>query len=327
MTGFINIYWECIADMVSFIVIGWNEGWRLTLCFESIFDAVKENCLSDFEVIYVDSKSIDASIDTAKRYSTIRIFCIEGKCNAAIARNVGAGEAKGDILVFIDGDMKLDAGFLASAIRDNGNLIYPFLTGIYKHCYYDWHNVVQKEKVFDTITNDLFVKTTGGFFVITKELWQKVGGIDVRLDRNEDIDLGLRLCKINMPPLKLAKICINHYTFADRLTDNLLEYAFYYRYSSVVARRHLLNIHYLPMFLRMNYTSIFLFAALILSLVNVYFLPLYALLILMRAFMNRTNRSIVMMLHYFLRDVVFVFSFFLYYPNASAVLYRKCSDD
>lgn len=313
--------------MVSFIVIGRNEGWRLSLCFESIFDAVKENCLTDFEVIYVDSKSIDASIDTAKRYSTIRIFCIGGKCNAAIARNVGAGEAKGDILVFIDGDMKLDAGFLTSAIRDNGNLIYPFLTGIYKHCYYDWHNVVQKEKVFDTITNDLFIKTTGGFFVITKELWQKVEGIDVRLDRNEDIDLGLRLCKINMPPLKLAKICINHYTFADRLTDNLLEYAFYYRYSSVVARRHLLNIHYLPMFLRMNYTSIFLFAALILSLVNVYFLPLYALLILMRAFMNQTNRSIVMMLHYFLRDAVFVFSFFLYYPNTSAVLYRKCSDN
>lgn len=313
--------------MISFIVIGQNEGWRLSLCLKSVFDSANKSWITDFEVIYVDSSSVDDSIEIAKGYGKIKIIQIEGKCSAAIARNIGAQEAKGDILAFLDGDMKLHTDFLCKAISENGNLIYPFLTGAYNHCYYDLNHRVIGVKSFDIVKDNILVKVTGGFFMVTKALWQKVGGMDSRLDRNEDLDLGLRLCQINMPPLKLAKTCIDHYTFKDKLSANLLKCALYYRFSAVVARKHLLNIHYWPMALRMNYTSFFLFAAILLSLVTSYFLLLYVLLILVRAFANEANRNSKMIVYYCLRDIVFVVCFFTYYPGSSEIMYKACSVD
>lgn len=309
--------------MISFIVIGRNEGWKLVLCLDSVIDTTKKNHIDDFEILYIDSLSTDDSVSIAKGYDKIRVFEITGKCSAAIARNIGAKEANGNILVFLDGDMKLNADFLCMAISENEKLIYPYLTGIYNHCHYNNHNTVIKERALNLANNE-FIKVTGGFFIITKMLWQKVGGMDNRLDRNEDIDLGLRLCKINVPPLMLAKVCINHYTSDNKMITDLLKYAFYYRYPSVLTRKHLLNIHYLPMFLRMNYTSIFLFVAIFFSFVDYYCILLYVLLILIRAFANQANRNVVMILHYLLRDVVFLFSFFTYYPGKSKVSYKEC---
>lgn len=280
----------------------------------------------DFEIIYVDSQSTDDSIKIAQGFDKIKIFGIEGKCSAAIARNVGAKEAEGDILVFLDGDMKLNTDFLLQAMKENGSLIYPFLTGVYLHCYYDRNYTVKKEKVFNAISDNTFVKSVGGFFTITKKLWQQVGGMDNRLDRNEDIDLGLRLCKINKPPLMLATKCINHYTCINKFADHLLKGALYYRYSSVLARKHLLNIHYSPMFIRGNYTSILLFAVVISSFINLYFILPYIALILVRAFVNKTNRSIKMIVYYFLRDFVFMITFFFYYPVNPQVSYKTVSN-
>lgn len=93
--------------MISFIIIGRNEGWRLEKCFTSVFKTIKKDNIESFEVIYVDSKSTDNSVNVAKSYEEIKVFQIVGVCNAAIARNVGAKEAKGDILFFIDGDMEI----------------------------------------------------------------------------------------------------------------------------------------------------------------------------------------------------------------------------
>lgn len=280
--------------------------------------------MMDFEIIYVDSRSTDDSIKIAQGFDKIRIFRIEGKCSAAIARNIGAKEAVGDILVFLDGDMKLDTGFLALAMNHN-KLIYPFITGMYWHCYYDSSNNVIKVKSFDSSHNETFVESVGGFFIITKKLWQQVGGMDNRLVRNEDIDLGLRLCKISTPPLKLSAKCINHYTCINGFTAHLLKSAFYYRYSSVLARKHLFNIHYLPMFLRMNYTSVLFFAVVILSFINLYFILPYALLISVRALGNKANRSVKMILYYLLRDITFVAYFFIYYPIYPSTYYREYS--
>ena len=52
--------------MISFIVIGRNEGWKLTKCFESIYDTINYNKLINYEIIYVDSASTDDSIDRQK---------------------------------------------------------------------------------------------------------------------------------------------------------------------------------------------------------------------------------------------------------------------
>jgi len=103
--------------LISFIIIGRNEGWKLTHCLESIFKSAISNLLSYYEVIYVDSQSTDDSIVRANKFANIRIFLITGKYNAAIGRNIGAKEAKGDFLFFLDGDMELHPEFIKEALR------------------------------------------------------------------------------------------------------------------------------------------------------------------------------------------------------------------
>ena len=76
------------------------KGWKLNRCFESIFSTIDFNSINKYEIIYVDSKSHDNSIDIARKFKKIKIFSITGICNAAIARNIGAKEANGDCFIF-----------------------------------------------------------------------------------------------------------------------------------------------------------------------------------------------------------------------------------
>ena len=115
--------------MISFILVGPNEGWKLTKCIESVFATVKHNQLKEYEVIYVDSQSIDDSIERAKAFSAIKIFQITGRANAAIARNIGAKESKGDVLFFIDGDMEIQVDFLPIVYNEEDGLLFNFVSG------------------------------------------------------------------------------------------------------------------------------------------------------------------------------------------------------
>ena len=97
--------------MVSFIIIGKNEGWRLLKSVESVYNAIELNKLENAEVIYVDSKSSDGSLSKIKKYDRLKIVLIEGEANAAIARNIGFLEPTKQNLIFIDGDMEIKSAF------------------------------------------------------------------------------------------------------------------------------------------------------------------------------------------------------------------------
>ena len=66
---------------ISFIIIGRNEGWKLKLSLNSIFDTIKYYNIEEItETIYVDSNSEDNSIDIAKGFPLTNIIRITGKC-------------------------------------------------------------------------------------------------------------------------------------------------------------------------------------------------------------------------------------------------------
>ena len=89
--------------MISFIIIGRNEGWKLKKCILSVITTIQVNKLQKYDIIYVDSKSSDNSIEIAKEFKQVKVYKITGDTNAAIARNIGASEAKGEYFFFIDG--------------------------------------------------------------------------------------------------------------------------------------------------------------------------------------------------------------------------------
>ena len=67
--------------MISFIVIGKNEGWKLSKCIQSIYDTIEYNKLNNSEIIYVDSSSTDKSIEKARKFKKIEIFQLTGYVN------------------------------------------------------------------------------------------------------------------------------------------------------------------------------------------------------------------------------------------------------
>ena len=76
--------------MIGFIIIGKNEGQKLVRCINSIVKTVEENNIGDYDIIYVDSKSTDNSIELVKGLNEkVKIFRVTGKSSPAIGRNIG----------------------------------------------------------------------------------------------------------------------------------------------------------------------------------------------------------------------------------------------
>lgn len=97
--------------MISVIIPTYNEEKVLSDCIESL----GFQTLTDFEIIVVDDGSTDGTLEILKNLEKLLPsfkFFQENHKGAGAARNLGAGHAKGEILVFVDADMTFDKNFL-----------------------------------------------------------------------------------------------------------------------------------------------------------------------------------------------------------------------
>ena len=259
--------------MISFVIIGKNEGERLEKSILSVLNVIKLDYIKESEIIYVDSNSSDDSLSIAKSMG-VRTFLITGECNAAIARNIGAKESKGDILFFLDGDMEILPGFLHNIIKD-GNMIYPFVSGIFDDVVYnqEWEYQHTSRRIkLNEGDADLIEYTTGGLFIIERALWEKVGGMDSRFTKSQDYDLGLRLAKLGIPLHRKAILLAKHHTvsyYRRKWNPSIKKYA------SLIFRKHLLNPYCYETVIRGQYTSIALLISICMSVISPSFLLLY----------------------------------------------------
>lgn len=102
-----------VAPQVSVVVIGRNEGERLVRCLASVLAADWHGI--SHEVIYVDSCSRDDSLIQARRQGALALLLDDASPCASKARNLGWHAARGDCILFLDGDTELDAGFVRLA--------------------------------------------------------------------------------------------------------------------------------------------------------------------------------------------------------------------
>jgi glycosyltransferase involved in cell wall biosynthesis len=166
---------------ISVIIPTYNEERSIQDCLGSL-DKQK---YSDFEVIVVDDGSTDETMERVNSFSSrnfqLRVLKQKHK-GAGAARNLGASEAHGDILVFVDADMTFERVFLRK-------LVAPIVAGKAGGTFSgeefvsNWENVwsrswninegwkerrrhkkidLNSQKVFRAIKKSLFVKA-GGF--------------------------------------------------------------------------------------------------------------------------------------------------------------------
>lgn len=101
---------------LSVIIPSYNEEKTIAECLASL----DQQTYPDFEIIVVDDGSTDKTPKILKdlkgKLGNIKTMQQKHK-GPGTARNMGAKEAKGDVLVFVDADMTFDRNFLKNLVR------------------------------------------------------------------------------------------------------------------------------------------------------------------------------------------------------------------
>ena len=93
---------------VSIIIPTFNAASRIHHCLDAL---LPQAAASDGEIIVVDDGSSDGTGDIVRRYQSVRLIT-QVNSGPASARNRGAAEAKGDIILFTDDDCVPTNGWL-----------------------------------------------------------------------------------------------------------------------------------------------------------------------------------------------------------------------
>jgi len=316
--------------MISFIVIGRNEGKTIKKTINSIYIYVTYNQINEYEIIYVDSKSTDNSIEIVKSFNNVKIFAITGEINAAIGRNIGAKEAKGEVLVFLDADMEIEKTFHDIVFKNN-KLNYPFVSGQLKNIFYNaqW-KIVDENFLFPNFEKDIYISTTGGYFIIEKQLWDSIHGMRTKYRRSQDLDLGLRLAKQGTLLLRKKELFVRHHTIhyqnKARIWKMLLDGSLFYE-TSVLYRDHFFNKYIYRKMIRMDYTLIILLFSILGSYFSINILLLHPISVIMRVMLIKQVKQNIprgeLFLHRYLRDVISFFGFFLFFPQEKNIIYER----
>ncbi|WP_075589783.1 glycosyltransferase family 2 protein [Labilibacter marinus] len=319
--------------MISFIIIGRNEGWRLELCLTSTVKVLTDGQL-DAEIIYVDSKSTDDSIKVANQFSEVNTFLITGRYNAAIARNIGVKESKGDSLIFLDGDMEVNPDFLNLILDEQGVLKHDFVSGNFMNYYYDVDGNFLRKDFYRKIycEKDTLQNTTGGLFAVKRSVWDSVGGMRNMFKKGQDLDFGYRLALKGIPLLRKKELMANHHTIdyndTSRLWRSFIDGRYLYT-RSVLYRSNFYNKYVIKRMLTSDPTWLLLIGMIVLAALThqvwpfmVYgFLTAIAVAYNMRkgSFVSYPNRLI----NHMCRDLYSLFAFIFIYPKRKLKLKYK----
>jgi GT2 family glycosyltransferase len=103
---------ESQATRVSVIIVNWNGAEHLRLCLPSL----ASQTFKSLEIIVVDNCSSDDSAEVARSFR-VGWLPLASNLGLAPALNRGASVASGDLLLFVNNDMRFDPGFVAALVE------------------------------------------------------------------------------------------------------------------------------------------------------------------------------------------------------------------
>lgn len=177
--------------MLSVVIPAKNEEEYLPRLLESL----EKQTFKNFEVIVADAKSTDKTREIAKAFGA-RV--VEGGL-PGVGRNAGAAVAKGEDILFLDADVVLPSQFLAvnyglfkwKAVDCATTLMKPLSRKLEDRLIHAAWNV--SYRVFERVRP----VCTGFHIFVRRELFEKVGGFEEKMQFCEDLDFVKRACKGN----------------------------------------------------------------------------------------------------------------------------------
>ncbi|MBT7703370.1 glycosyltransferase family 2 protein [Candidatus Peregrinibacteria bacterium] len=138
------------TPLVSIVISVYNEGNWLK---KTIIDIEDKTQYKNYEIVVMDDNSTDKSCDflRKKKRKNIRLITNKGKnLGVSRGRHKGAKNAKGELLIFLDGHMLVEEKWLTKIIKEfqnNRNI------GILNPMIYNAHKPTQKRKLSGGYTN------------------------------------------------------------------------------------------------------------------------------------------------------------------------------
>lgn len=175
---------------LSIIVIGRNEGDRLTACLASVRSA--RELPGSTELIYVDSNSTDGSAARAASLGAKAIELGPGKLSAARARNAGWRAATAPLICFLDGDTILDPDFIHLASKEFSDASVAVVWG-HRREINPGASVYNRLVDLDWIAPAGLSDFCGGDSLMRREALERTNGFDPGLIAGEEPDLCRRM--------------------------------------------------------------------------------------------------------------------------------------
>ncbi len=175
--------------LVSVVVIGRNEGARLERCLRSVNAMIPDGFTT--EIIYVDSGSTDDSLALAQRLGARTIPLSSPRPTAALGRNAGWRAARGQYILFLDGDTILHPDFVRLALPR----FTPATAVIWGHRRELHPEATLYNRVLDLdwIYAPGLTQFCGGDALFRQSILQQVDGFDETLIAGEEPELCRRI--------------------------------------------------------------------------------------------------------------------------------------
>jgi glycosyltransferase involved in cell wall biosynthesis len=177
--------------VLSIVVIGRNEGQRLTRCLESV--AALRGIFGKTQIIYVDSASTDESPAIARAFDAEVIVLKAENSTAARGRNAGWRSARAPLVLFLDGDTILNEDFPRLALEA---IAYDStIAAVWGHRreLHPEHSLYNRVLDLDWIYAPGYTEYCGGDVLIRRCALEQVDGFDPTLIAGEEPELCRRL--------------------------------------------------------------------------------------------------------------------------------------
>ncbi len=200
---------------LSIVIPAHNE----SKCISNLLISIKE-CFKDaslnYETIIVNNGSTDDTRDVTRQYECT-VFDIN-KNNAAGARNYGVYHSLGKVIAFLDADVRITQSWADELIRKiNVIECNDIVTGA--RCSVREAPGWLEKNWFEPLSAKEVDYINGANIVLSRTVFEKVGGFDQSLDTGEDYEFSMRAKKKGVNVIENKKLKVIHDGFPTTIKE------------------------------------------------------------------------------------------------------------